>query len=145
MEKIRLLIADDHVIFRERLRTLLAKEDYIEVVGEAGTGIEAYVLTLRLKPQIVIMDVSMPELDGIQAARKIVEEEPHIKVIILSISGDWEFVNQAIRAGVSGYVLKETTARELLKAIREVEQGNFYFSPEILRVILEFQRSLIPK
>jgi DNA-binding NarL/FixJ family response regulator len=140
--KITVLIADDHTILREGLRAVLEKEPDIVVVGEASSGPEAVDRSLSLAPNVVIMDIAMPEFNGLVAARKVIEHQPDTNVIILSMSADEEFVGQAVQNGVRGYLLKETASRELVTAIREVARGNPYFSAPVLDLIVEIQRSL---
>jgi DNA-binding NarL/FixJ family response regulator len=133
MERIRVLLADDHMIVREGLRALLEAEGDIDVVGEAQTGRQAVRLTTRLRPDVVIMDIAMPLLNGLEATRRIRKVAPASKVLILSAHGDDIYVEQATRVGAAGYLIKQTSAHLLAKAIREVRQGNTFFSPSIAR------------
>ncbi len=142
MGKITCVIADDHMIFREGLRSVLERERDISVIGEAATGPEAVKKSLALRPDIVIMDISMPEFNGIQAARKIKTQAPGIQVIILSMSADRELVSQALDHGVMGYLLKESAAREVEAAIREVKRGNHFFSPPILKIMVDLHQTM---
>ncbi len=142
MGKITCVIADDHMIFREGLRAVLEKEGDIAVIGEAATGPEAVKKSLMLKPDVVIMDITMPEFDGLQAARKIVTAAPRIRVLILSMSADSELVSRALDHGVNGYLLKESAARELVAAIREVKRGNHFFSPPILKIMVDMHQTM---
>ncbi len=141
MAKISCVIADDHMIFREGLRAVLEKEIDITVIGEAESGPEAVKKSLSLKPDIVIMDIAMPEFDGIEATRKIITQAPRIRVVILSMSADRDLVGQALESGVTGYLLKESAARELVTAIREVRRGNHFFSPPILKIMVDFHQT----
>lgn len=140
MEKIRVLLADDHTIVRQGLRLLLENEHDIEIVGEASSGTEAVNLAEALSPSVIVMDITMPELNGIHATSRIMKTQPNAKVIVLSMSSDEEFVNQAIEAGVSGYLVKQTAASELISAIRSVDSGNAYLSPLISRLVLDGRR-----
>ena len=140
MEKITILLADDHTIFREGLRSLLEFEEGMEVVGEASNGKEAVELAIKLNPDVIIMDITMPEINGLQAAYQIQTKIPSIKIIVLSMSDNEEFVTQAIQAGVCGYLVKQSAANELITAITEVYKGNAYFSAPISKILLEKQR-----
>ncbi|MBU6401474.1 MAG: response regulator transcription factor [Verrucomicrobia bacterium] len=140
MEKTTLLLADDHTIVRQGLRALLQQDDGIQVVGEAETGRQAVQLARKLLPEIVVMDIAMPMLNGLEATRQIVRDTPVTKVLILSCYNDGEYVRRATEAGASGYLLKQTAADDLLKAIREVQHGNAYFSPAVSKQLLESYR-----
>jgi DNA-binding NarL/FixJ family response regulator len=131
MKQITVLLADDHMIVREGLRALLKAEGDIEVVGEARTGRQAVQLTKRLRPGVVVMDIAMPLLNGLEATRRIMKAVPATRVLILSAHGDDEYVRQAILLGVAGYLIKQTSADLLSKAIREIQKGNTFFSPSI--------------
>ncbi len=139
MKKIRVLLVDDHTIFREGMRALLADEEDILVCGEAGTGHEALRLANELHPDVIVMDIAMPDLNGLQATSMIKRVNPDVEVIVLSMYDDESFVTQAVQAGVRGYLLKQTAASDLLLAIREVMKGNAHFSPTISKVLLENQ------
>jgi DNA-binding NarL/FixJ family response regulator len=136
-EKIRVLIADDHVIFRKGLSTLLQDEADIEVVGEAATGLEAVELAEKLMPSVVLMDITMPGMDGLHAASQIRKNHHKIRIIIISVSSDEEFVMQAIELGVNGYLVKQTAAGDVITAIREVCKGNAFLSPSVSKVFME--------
>jgi DNA-binding NarL/FixJ family response regulator len=131
MKRIRVLLADDHMIVREGLRALLEAEGDVEVVGEAQTGRQAVQLTRRLRPDVVVMDIAMPLLNGLEATRRIVKAVPTTRVLILSAHSDDEYIRQVILLGAAGYLIKQTSADLLSKAIREVEKGNTFFSPSI--------------
>ncbi len=133
VKKITVLLSDDHNIFREGLRLLLAATDDIDVVGEAGNGHLAVGETKRLQPDVVLMDIAMPSLNGVAAARQIAREVPAAKVIILSCYSDDHHVQQAVAAGVAGYLMKATASNDLLRAIREAGEGKTFFSPPIAR------------
>jgi DNA-binding NarL/FixJ family response regulator len=133
MKQITVLLAEDHVIVREGLRVLLEAEGDIAVVGEAGTGRQAVQLARRLRPAVVVMDIAMPLLNGLEATRRIRKAVPTTRVLILSAHGDDEYVRQVILLGAAGYLIKQTSADLLSKAIREVDKGNTFFSPSIAR------------
>lgn len=132
---IRLLIADDHVIVREGLRMFLTEED-IEVVGEAANGVEAVALAAALKPDVVLMDLVMPELDGIQATQRIREVSPDTRILILTSFADDRNVHEAIRAGALGYLLKDVLKPELLRAIQAALQNRPTLHPEAQRLLM---------
>lgn len=134
--KRRIFIADDHRIVREGLQSLVEKENDLEVVGMADNGRQALMLARRLKPDVVIMDIAMPELNGIDATRQIVDEVPGVKVIALSMHSEKQFVEGMLRAGVMGYLLKESAFEELIKAIRVVCAGKKYLSPDVTDIVL---------
>ncbi len=133
----RILLVDDHAIVRSGLRWLLEKQGGITVVGEAGDGHDAVRLAAKLAPQIVIMDIGMPGLNGIEATRRIHTQHPALRVIALSMHSDPRFVTEILRAGASGYVLKEAAFEDLLHAIRAVLQGHTYLSPPLQGMIVE--------
>lgn len=132
----RVLIADDHVLFRESLKSLLEAHD-VEVVGEAGNGREAIEQTWLLKPQIVLMDLTMPGMDGLEATRRIAAELPEIKVVVLTASDDDTKLFQAIKSGAKGYLLKDLEAKHFLALLRGVERGEPALSPALARRLLE--------
>jgi len=131
MKQITVLLAEDHTIVREGLRALLEVESDIEVVGEAQTGRQAVQLTRRLRPDVVVMDIAMPLLNGLEATRRILKTVPATRVLILSAHGDDEYIRQVITLGAAGYLIKQTSADLLSRAIREVQKGNTFFSPSI--------------
>lgn len=134
---IRILLADDHKITREGLRSLINMQADMEVVAEAENGRDAVILARDLKPEIVIMDVSMPGLNGIEATKQILSESTDVKVIALSMHSDNLFVSEMLKSGASGYMLKDCAFEELGRAIREVVGGNVYLSPMISGVVVE--------
>ena len=141
-ERIRVLIADDHPLFRKGLRGLLESVAEIEVVGEATQGEEAIALTNRLQPQVVLMDISMPQVNGIEATRRIVQAHPDIGVLVLTMYEDDDSVFAAMRAGARGYLLKGVDQVEVLRAINAVSSGEAIFSPSIARRLIHFFSTL---
>jgi DNA-binding NarL/FixJ family response regulator len=133
MKKIGVLLVDDHTVVRQGLRALLASEEDIEVIGEAENGRQAVMLAKKTPADVVIMDVAMPLLNGLEATRQILKLSPAPKVLVLTSYGDDECVEQMMQAGASGYLIKQTAANDLLKAIREVQRGNAFFSPAIAK------------
>jgi len=131
MTRIRVLLVEDHVVVREGLRALLTAEKDIQVVGEARNGREAIQLVRKLLPDVVVMDIAMPLLNGVEATRQILRLRPSTKVLILSAHSEDEYVEQATSVGAAGYVLKESAAQVLVKAIREIHQGGTYFSASV--------------
>jgi DNA-binding NarL/FixJ family response regulator len=134
---IKVLLADDHAILREGLRTLVDGLSGMEVIGEAGNGHEAVRLATEGKPDVVVMDVNMPDLNGVEATRQLMKELPGVKVIALSMYSDRRFVAGMLKAGASGYMLKSSAFDELLTALRTVIAGNVYLSPKITGVLVE--------
>ena len=135
-KKIRVLLADDHTILRRGLRMLIDSQADMEVIGEARTGREALAETRRLEPDVVIMDISMPDLNGIESTRQICDELPRTKVVALSMHKDSVYVREILRAGARGYLLKESEDDDLLKAIRSVHRGEAFLSPAISDAVL---------
>ncbi len=133
MKRITVLLAEDHMIVREGFRRLLEAEDDLDVVGEAQTGRQAVEMTRKLRPSVVVMDIAMPLLNGLEATRQIRKAVPNTKVLILSAHSDDAYVDQAIAIGAVGFLLKQTSSHDLSKAIREVEKGETFFSPSIAR------------
>jgi len=125
---VRVLLADDHAILRQSLRELLVRRPGVEVVGEVDNGVDAVNAAKRLRPDVVLMDVNMPGLNGIEATRQIRREAPGVRVLVLSAAGDSESLRQAIRAGAAGYVIKRSDVDELVLALQSVRSGNTYFS-----------------
>jgi len=141
MEKIRVLLADDHTIVRQGLRVLLEAEPDITVVAEAETGRQAVQLAREHAPEVIVMDIAMPTLNGLEATRQIIKETPTARVLALSSYRDDEYVHQLTEAGAAGYLLKQTAAAELIVAVREVKSGNAFFSPVISRRLAEQYRA----
>jgi DNA-binding NarL/FixJ family response regulator len=133
MKCISVLLAEDHTVVREGLRKLLALEAGIEVVGEAQDGRQAVAMVRELRPAVVVMDIAMPLLNGLEAARQILKAVPSTRVLILSAHGDDAYVEQVTALGAAGYLVKQTSAHILAEAIREVHKGNVFFSPSIAK------------
>jgi len=142
---IKIILADDHKIIREGLRALLEKEQDMEVVGEANDGVTTVRLTKKLSPNIVIMDIGMPDMNGIDATRQIIAETEGVKVIALSMHSDRRFVLQMLKAGASGYLLKDSAFEELTLAIKTVMAGQPYLSPKITDVVIKEYIISMPK
>lgn len=134
---IRVLIADDHAVVAEGLRHLVEAEKDIEVVACVGDGREAVQQSRDLQPDVVLMDLSMPELNGADATRAILERDPRCRVIVLSMYSQREYVRRALKAGAAGYVVKRSAAKEVVEAIRAVHAGQRYLSPKVADVVLE--------
>ena len=135
---IRILIADDHGVVREGLRAVLGSESDMEVVGEAATGKEVVERAAELRPDVILMDIQMPELNGIEATRRILEANPDVGVVVLTMFEDDDSVFSVMRAGARGYVLKGTPPSEILKVVRAVAAGEAHFGPEIARRLMSF-------
>lgn len=137
MDRIRIIVTDDHRLMREGLSALMAHEDDMEVIGEAANGEEAINLVRERQPDIVLMDILMPGMNGLEAARWIQEVDPHVGVIVLSMEVSKEYVTAAIKSGVDGYLPKNIGKSDLLNAVRMVSQGQRYFSEAIKKLIFE--------
>ena len=134
---IRILLADDHDMMREGLKSLLHDEEGLQVVGEADNGKKTVELASKTRPNVVVMDVAMPDLNGIEATRQIVKANPNTRILGLSGHANKQFVREMLTAGASGYVLKKRAYEELVSAIREVMQGKKYLSPDIARGVID--------
>jgi DNA-binding NarL/FixJ family response regulator len=141
---IRVLIADDHQIFRDGLKMLLETEPGLQLVGEAETGSEAIHLASELNPDVILMDLQMPEIDGIEAVRQIAAEHPEIKILMLTMFDDDHSVFAAMRAGARGYVLKGMRRNEMLRAVWSIGEGEAIFSPGIASRMIDFFSQLQP-
>jgi two-component system response regulator NreC len=137
MDKVRILLADDHTILRDGIRALLEDEPDITVIGEAEDGRTAVKLACQLKPDVVLMDIAMPLLNGLEATRQIKHDCPQVKVLILTMHENEEYIRQVLASGAMGYILKDAAARELLDAIHAVQQGEAVLSPAITRLVIE--------
>ncbi|MDQ6664893.1 MAG: response regulator transcription factor [Acidobacteriota bacterium] len=140
MKNIRVLLADDHPVVRQGFRLILSHEPDMEIVGEAGNGREALALCEELKPDVVVMDVAMPELNGIEATRRLAVSLPKTRVLALSMHKDGVYVREILRAGARGYLLKDSIDRDLLAAVRAVAKGEGYLSPAISDAVLNDYR-----
>ena len=141
---LRVVIADDHVVFRDGLRALLTSAPETELVGEASTGEEAVTLVARVQPDVVLMDLQMPGLNGIDAARRIAQSSPRVNVLMLTMFDDDASVFAAMRAGARGYLLKGAKHMEMLRAIRAVGSGEAIFSPSIADRLMTFFETIRP-
>lgn len=137
MKKLRILLADDHIVMRSGLRVLLERQPNLEVVGEGENGRQTVELASSLKPDVVIMDIGMPVLNGIEATKTIVAVQPATAVIILSMHADESYVMRALKAGARGYLLKDSAPADLLGAIQAVSQNKSFFSPKVSRILAE--------
>lgn len=143
MSKIRVLIADDHGVVRKGLGFLLAAEPSIEVCGEATNGKEAIDLAAQVQPQVIVMDIAMPVLNGIDAAAQIIRKTSHIGIIMLSMYSDEEFLLRALSVGAKGYLLKDSAEEDIVRAVQSVAKGLTFFSPLITHSLLEDYRRRI--
>ena len=137
MKKLRILLADDHTLVRQGLRRILEEKPEWEVVGEARDGREAVLRTLELKPDVVIMDLAMPQLNGTEATRQISRKAADVQVLVLSMHMDETYVLQALRAGARGYLLKDSVDADLLRAVTAVSEGKSFFSPTVAKMMLD--------
>ena len=138
---IRLAVVDDHVIVRNGLQQLLATTDDIELVGMAANGLEALALVAELEPDVVLMDLSMPEMDGVEATKRIVAEHPGVRVLVLTSFSDQSRIMDALRAGAEGYLLKHSEPDDIAAAIRAVHEGGSPLDPKAARVLLDSRRT----
>jgi len=139
MPRIRVLIADDHAIVREGVRALLKLSDDIEVVGEAANGLEAIEAARALSPDVILMDIAMPGLGGLEATLEIRKENPAVRILVLTQYEDREYIRRFLKAGVSGYVLKKAAGADLTSAIRAVQRGGLVLDPEVAREAMREQ------
>lgn len=145
LRKIRILLADDHAIVRQGFKLILNQQPDMTVVGEAGDGAEAVQKVAELKPDLVIMDIAMPRVNGVEATRRIMENYPECGILVLSMHKDAVYVRETLRAGAKGYLLKETIDQDLLRAVRAVANGEGFLSPEVSRTVLdEYERTEDP-
>jgi DNA-binding NarL/FixJ family response regulator len=142
MKRIAVLLVEDHTIVREGLRVLIEAFGDIEIIGEAKTGREAVQMANDLHPEIIVMDIAMPSLNGLQATRQILKAFPRAKVLILSAHGDPEYVEAVVKVGAKGYLLKQSSSKVVASAIRELQRGRMFFSPSIAkRIKVEYRKS----
>jgi len=144
VDKISVLIADDHRVVRDGLSKILESCNDIQVVGEASNGLEVLRKVSDLNPNVVLLDISMPKLSGLEVARRIKKEHPSIKIVILSMHEEEEYALKMVRIGVSGYLIKDSAAREVIEAIRCAYGGKAFFSPQVSRVLAESYRETAP-
>jgi DNA-binding NarL/FixJ family response regulator len=137
MNKVQILLVDDHTVLRDGIRALLEKELDMAVAGEAEDGRTAVRLACQLKPDVVLMDIAMPLLNGLEATRQIIHDCPQVKVLILTMHDNEEYIRLALANGAMGYILKDAPAHELLEAIRAVHRGETVLSPAITRLVIE--------
>lgn len=142
MATIKVLLADDHNVVRQGLRMLLEAQQDIKVVGEAENGRQAVQLAKSLEPDVVVLDVAMPLLNGLEATRQITREVPKARILVLSTYCEEDYVKQLTEEGASGYLVKQTAATDLIKAIRETHKGNAFFSPSIAKRVLDQCRDI---
>jgi DNA-binding NarL/FixJ family response regulator len=140
MKKIRILLADDHAVVRQGFKMILSAQSDMEIVGEAANGREAVQAAEQLKPDIIVMDVAMPELNGIEATRRLLTSLPHARVVALSMHKDSVYVREILRAGARGYLLKDSGAEDLVRAIRAVASGESWLSPAVSNAVLDDYR-----
>jgi DNA-binding NarL/FixJ family response regulator len=138
MKKITVLLAEDHTIVREGFRKMLELENDLQVVGEAEDGRQAVALVKKLRPAVVLMDIAMPRLNGLEATRQVLKAVPATKVVILSAHSDDAYVQNATESGAVGFLLKQTSSHVVCEAIREVQKGNTFFSPSVARRLHQF-------
>lgn len=137
MSKLRILLADDHTLMRQGLRRIVEEQENWEVVAEASNGREAVRLALELKPDIVILDIAMPQMNGIEAIRQLTRKAPAIQVLILSMYSDEAYIVQVLQAGARGYLLKDSADEDLVKALTALSAGKSFFSPVVAKVMLD--------
>jgi len=137
MKKLRILLADDHTVMRSGLRALLERQSNLEVVGEADNGRDAVSLSSSLFPDVVVMDVAMPLLNGIEATKSILKQSPSTNIVMLSMHSDESYVMRSLNAGARGYLLKDSAASELLSALNAVSNGKSFFSSAVRRLLAE--------
>ena len=137
MTKTRIVVADDHGIVRKGLRFILERQEDMEVTGEAADGREAVRVAQELQPHVMVMDIAMPHLNGIDASTQILRHHPQTKIVILSMYADEEFLVRALTVGVKGYLLKDSAEHDLVRAVRAVASGKSFFSPSIAQTLAE--------
>ncbi len=143
MKKISVLLVDDHTVIRQGMKALLASEMDIEVISEAENGRQAVQLAQKLKPEIIVMDLAMPHMNGAEATRQILKACPFSRVLVVTSYANAECISELLKAGAAGYLVKQTAAAELSRAIREVRRGNSFFSPAISKLLRDNNRSTL--
>jgi DNA-binding NarL/FixJ family response regulator len=142
MKRIAVLLVEDHTIVRQGLRLLIEATGDIKIVGEAKTGREAVLMARNLQPEVIVMDIAMPLLNGLQATRQILKDSPESRVLILSAHSDLEYVEQVVKAGARGYLVKQSSGDVLATAIREMQKGKTFFTPSIAKLLKDdYQKS----
>ena len=136
MDNIKVLLVDDHQIIRDGIRSLLSYAEGIEVVGECSDGLEAISCAVSEKPDVILMDINMPKINGIDATKKIITNNPDSKILVLTVHDELAYISKMLHAGSLGYVLKTTNKAELITAIKSVSKGEKYFSPEVTETML---------
>jgi two-component system response regulator NreC len=139
-QSLKIVLADDHTIVRQGLKLILSAQPDLEVIGEAANGREALDLVQKLKPDVVLMDVAMPEMNGIEATRRMVEVNSRVKILVLSMHKEAVYVREILKAGARGYILKDAIDSELLNAVRSVARGDGYISPAVSGALLSDYR-----
>ena len=137
MDHLRVVLADDHTLFRQGLRRVLEEQAGWQVVAEASDGAEAVRLTLEREPHIVILDIAMPRLNGVEATRQIARRLPDVRVLIVSMYSDDLYITQSLQAGAHGFILKDSADADLVRAVRDLAAGKSYFSPAVSKVVLD--------
>jgi DNA-binding NarL/FixJ family response regulator len=137
MDKIKVLLVDDHAIMRDGIRALLSLHNDIDIVGEASDGHEAIEKTMELSPDLIIMDIAMPEMDGLEATRRIKKQNPRVKILILTQYDNKEYILSAVRAGAAGYIPKRALGSELITAIRAIHRGDSFLYPSVATALIE--------
>jgi two-component system, NarL family, response regulator NreC len=137
MRKIRIVLVDDHELMRSGLRVLMEQQPDLTVVGEASDGRDAVALVASRKPDVLVMDIGMPSLNGIEAAAQITQSHPEVSIVMLSMHSDESYVLRALKAGAKGYLLKDSAEADLIRAVRAVAEGKSFFSPAVSKVLLD--------
>jgi two-component system, NarL family, response regulator NreC len=137
MKKIRILVADDHQLMRSGVRLMLEREADLTVIGEASDGREAVSMAKTLKPEVVVMDIGMPNLNGIEAAHQMTQDNPQLAIVMVSMHSDESYVLRALKAGARGYLLKDSAEADLIKAVHAVGSGKSFFSPVVSKMLLD--------
>jgi len=137
MEQVKILLADDHTMLRKSLRVLLERVSSFEIIGESENGVEAVRMSDELNPDVIVMDIGMPELNGIEATKRILTKHPEIRIIILTMYSNEEYVAQIFKSDASGYIVKDSAPEELIEAIKAVSAGKKYISPKLSTIVVD--------